>query len=173
MHSLTSCTHSHTVHASPTPPTAPMAPISHPLTLQPQNIAPPGLYIKPTLSFLLSFLLMKLKQSETSKFSTIPVSPIMSLFNQFCTRSVVLLIRPKAECHLIKVVTMRKLPILAVKMTQIWLGIVQHLARWPPFLFHFCNLYVSENICTKFEKNLSDLSITPALPSAILTGFSS
>ena len=33
-----------------------MAPISHPLTLQPQNIAPPGLYIKPTLSFLLSFL---------------------------------------------------------------------------------------------------------------------
>ena len=34
------------------------------------------------------FFLMKLKQSETSKFSTIPVSPIMSLFNQFSTRSV-------------------------------------------------------------------------------------
>ena len=34
------------------------------------------------------FFLMKLKQSETSKISTIPVSPIMSLFNQFSTRSV-------------------------------------------------------------------------------------
>ena len=31
---------------------------------------------------------MKFKQSETSKFSTIRVSPIMSLFNQFSTRSV-------------------------------------------------------------------------------------
>ena len=31
-------------------------------------------------------VLMKLEQSETSKFSTIPVSPIMSLFNQFSTR---------------------------------------------------------------------------------------
>ena len=31
---------------------------------------------------------MKLELSETSKLSTIPVSPIMSLFNQFSTRSV-------------------------------------------------------------------------------------
>ena len=34
------------------------------------------------------FFLMKLELSETSKLSTIPVSPIMSLFNQFSTRSV-------------------------------------------------------------------------------------
>ena len=32
------------------------------------------------------FFLMKLELSETSKLSTIPVSPIMSLFNQFSTR---------------------------------------------------------------------------------------
>ena len=35
----------------------------------------------------LLFFLMKLKQSETSKFSTIPVSPIMSLFNPKCSPS--------------------------------------------------------------------------------------
>ena len=35
---------------------------------------------------------MKLKLSETSKFSTIPVSPIMSLFNQFSTRSLIALL---------------------------------------------------------------------------------
>ena len=45
---------------------------------------------------------------------------------------VVLFIRDMAECHLIKVVTMRKLLISAAKMTQLWLGIVQHLVRWPP-----------------------------------------
>ena len=47
---------------------------------------------------------------------------------------VVLLIRDTAECHLIKVVTVRKLLISAAKMTQLWLGVVQHLARWNPFL---------------------------------------
>ena len=46
---------------------------------------------------------------------------------------VVLLIRDTAERLLIKVVTARKLLISAAKMTQLWLGIVQHLARWPPF----------------------------------------
>ena len=34
---------------------------------------------------------MKLELSETSKLSTIPVSPIMSLFNQFSTRPVLFL----------------------------------------------------------------------------------
>ena len=77
---------------------------------------------------------------------------------------VVLLIRDKAECYLIKVVTMRKLLISAAKMAQLWLSIVQHLSGDPHFLFHFCNLHVLENICTKFEKNLSDISTTPALP---------
>ena len=33
--------------------------------------------------------MMKLELSETSKLSTIPVSPIMSLFNQFSTRSLI------------------------------------------------------------------------------------
>ena len=36
---------------------------------------------------------------------------------------VLLLIRDKAECHLIKVVTMKKLLISAAKMTQLWLDI--------------------------------------------------
>ena len=45
----------------------------------------------------------------------------------------VLLIRYKAECHLIKDVTMRKLLISPAKMIQLSLSIVQHLARWPPF----------------------------------------
>ena len=45
----------------------------------------------------------------------------------------VLLIRDKAECNLIKVVTMRKLLILAAKMAQLWLSIVQHLVLWPTF----------------------------------------
>ena len=48
------------------------------------------------------------------------------------TFSVVLLIRDKAECYLIKVVTMRKLLISAAKMTKLWLSIAQHLVRWPP-----------------------------------------
>ena len=34
-----------------------------------------------------NFFLMKLEMSETPKLSTIPVLPIMSLFNQFSTRS--------------------------------------------------------------------------------------
>ena len=46
---------------------------------------------------------------------------------------VVLLIRDKATCYLIKVVTMRKLLISVAKMMKLWLGIVQHLVRWPPF----------------------------------------
>ena len=50
---------------------------------------------------------------------------------------VVLLIRDKAACYLIKVVTMRKLLILVAKMTKLWLGIVQHLVRWPPFFILF------------------------------------
>ena len=45
----------------------------------------------------------------------------------------VLLIRDKAECHLIKDITMRKLLISPAKMTQLSLSIAQHLARWPPF----------------------------------------
>ena len=40
-------------------------------------------------SFII-FFLMKLELSETSKLSTIPVSLIMSLFNQFSTRLVLL-----------------------------------------------------------------------------------
>ena len=44
-----------------------------------------------------------------------------------------LLIRDKAECHLIKDSTMRKLLISPAKITQLSLSIVQHLARWPPF----------------------------------------
>ena len=36
------------------------------------------------------FFLMKLEQIEKSKLSTIPVSPIMSLFNQFSTRLVLI-----------------------------------------------------------------------------------
>ena len=46
---------------------------------------------------------------------------------------VVLLIRDKAKCHLIKVDTMRNILISAAKMTELWLDIVQNLARWPPF----------------------------------------
>ena len=37
---------------------------------------------------LSSSFIRKLELSEMLKFSTIPVSPIMSLFNQFSTRSV-------------------------------------------------------------------------------------
>ena len=50
---------------------------------------------------------------------------------------VVLLTRDSAERLFIKVVTTRKLLISAAKVTQLWLGIVQHLARWPPFFIAY------------------------------------
>ena len=77
---------------------------------------------------------------------------------------VVLLTRDSDERLFIKVVTTRKLLISVAKVTQLWLGIVQHLAGDPHFLLHICSLHVSENICSKVEKNLSDISTTPALP---------
>ena len=77
---------------------------------------------------------------------------------------VVLLIRDTAESHLIKIVTMRKLLISASKMTQLWLGIVQHLARWPPFFISFLHLVCLREHLYKIWENLSDISRTPALP---------
>ena len=67
----------------------------------------------------------------------------------------VLLIRDKAECHLIKDVTMRKLLILAAKMTQLSLSIVQHLARWPPFFISLLqSTCLREHLYQIWEKSI-------------------
>ena len=76
----------------------------------------------------------------------------------------VLLIRDKAECHLIKDVTRRKLLILPAKMTQLSLSIVQHLARWPPFFISRLQSPCLREHLYKIWEKLSDVSTTPALP---------
>ena len=68
---------------------------------------------------------------------------------------VVLLIRDKAECFLIKLVTMRKLLISAAKMTKLWLGIVQHLVRWPPFFISLLqSACLREHLYKIWEKSI-------------------
>ena len=67
----------------------------------------------------------------------------------------VLLIRDKAECHLIKDVTMRKFLISPAKMTQLSLSIVQHLARWPPFFISFLqSACLREDLYKIWEKSI-------------------
>ena len=71
------------------------------------------------------------------------------------TFSVVLLIRDMAECYLIKVVTMRKLLISAAKMTKLWLGIAQHLVRWPPlFISLLQSACLREHLYKIWEKSI-------------------
>ena len=68
---------------------------------------------------------------------------------------VVLLIRDKATCYLIKVVTMRKLLISVAKMTKLWLGIVQHLVRWPPFFISLLqSACLREHLYQIWEKSI-------------------
>ena len=69
---------------------------------------------------------------------------------------VVLLIRDKAECYLIKVVTMSKLLISSAKTTKLWLGIVQHyLARWPPFFISLLqSACLREHLYQIWEKSI-------------------
>ena len=57
-------------------------------------------------------------------------------------------------------VTTRKLLISEAKVTQLWLGILQHLARCggdPHFLLHICSLHVSENILFKIWKKSTSI----------------
>ena len=68
---------------------------------------------------------------------------------------VVLLIRDKSECYLIKVITMKKLLILAAKMTKLWLGIVQQLVRWPPlFISLLQSACLREHLYKIWEKSI-------------------
>ena len=68
---------------------------------------------------------------------------------------VVLLIRDKATCYLIKVVTMRKLLILVAKMMKLWLGIVQHLVWWPPFFISLLqSACLREHLYKIWEKSI-------------------
>ena len=68
---------------------------------------------------------------------------------------VVLLIRDKAECYLIKVVTTRKLLISAAKTTKLWLGIVTHLVRWPPFFISLLqSACLREHLYKIWEKSI-------------------
>ena len=67
----------------------------------------------------------------------------------------VLLIRDKAECHLIKDVTMRKLLISPAKMIQLSLSIVQHLARWPQFFISLLqSACLREHLYKIWEKSI-------------------
>ena len=81
----------------------------------------------------------------------------------------VLLIRDKAECHLIKDPSMRKLLISPAKMTQLSLSIVQHLARWPPFFISLLHSpCLGEHLYKIWEKSIwyfyHARATTPALP---------
>ena len=68
---------------------------------------------------------------------------------------VVLLTRDSAERFFIKVVTTRKLLISVAKVTQLWLGIVQHLARWPPFFIAYLqSTCLREHLFKIWEKSI-------------------
>ena len=68
---------------------------------------------------------------------------------------VVLLIRDKATCYLIKIVTMRKLLIFVAKRTKLWLGIVQHLVWWPPFFISLLqSACLREHLYKFWEKSI-------------------
>ena len=67
----------------------------------------------------------------------------------------VLLTRDSAERLFIKVVTTRKLLISVAKVTQLWLGIVQHLARWPPFFIAYLqSTCLREHLFKIWEKSI-------------------
>ena len=68
---------------------------------------------------------------------------------------VVLLTRDSAERLFIKVVTTRKLLISVAKVTKLWLSIVQHLTRWPPFFIAYLqSTCLREHLFKIWEKSI-------------------